>query len=99
MDYKLLDHDEYAHPDHPPAETARVGDTLILAFRSLGDYKVTEPRLVRVVRVDGDALEAELMQPGMVVPVSVGDRIFFQFRQAFRPPPFGDETFFGSPAL
>lgn len=97
MEYKLLSHDEYSHPDHPPAERARVGDTMILAFKGVGDYKVTEPRLVRVLSVSGDELEGELIQPGMMIPLSVGERIAFQFHQAFYPPPFGDETFFGVP--
>lgn len=97
MEYKLLNHDEYSHPDHPPAEIARVGDTLILAFKGVGDYKVTEPRLVRILSIDGEDLEGELIQAGMMIPISVGQRIAFQFRQAFHPPPFGDETFFGVP--
>lgn len=97
MDYRLLDHDEYRHSEHPPAASVAVGDTVILAFKGLEGYKVTEARLVRVVSVDGDEIVGELLEPGMMVPVAAGERVAFRSRQAFQPPPFGDETLLSVP--
>ncbi len=92
MEYRLLDHDEYTSADHAPAGQIAEGDTVVLVFKGLEGYKVTEARLARVVAADGDAFFGELAEPGMMIPVEAGQRIRFEPRQAFEPPPFGDET-------
>ena len=97
MEYKLLDHDEYSHPDHPPAETVGIGDTVILVFKGTEGYKVTEARMATVVSMDAENLVGELVQPGMMIPVTAGQRVTFTRRQAFQPEPFGDETFLSIP--
>jgi hypothetical protein len=97
MEYKLLAHDEYSHPDHPPAETVEVGDTVVLVFKGLEGYKVTEARLAEVVDGEVDAFVANLIEPGMMIPVAAGERVTFTLRQAFQSAPFGDETLLTAP--
>lgn len=99
MEYRLLDHDEYSRPEHPPVENVAVGDTVILVFKGVEGYKVREARLVRVVSVDGDEIAGELVESGMMVPVAAGERVAFRTRQAFQPPPFGDETLLSVPDI
>ena len=97
MEYKLLAHEEYSHPDHPPAETVGVGDSVILVFKGLGGYKVTEARLAQVVDERRDEFVGELVEPGMMIPVAAGEQVTFTIRQAFQSPPFGDETLLTDP--
>lgn len=97
MDYKLLDHEEYSSPDHPPAWTVAEGDTVVLVFKGQGSYEVTEARTARVVELDGDHYVAELTEPGMMIPLAAGDRVRFRREQAFQAPRFGDETMVTEP--
>ena len=97
MDYKLLDHDEYSSPDHPPAWTVAEGDTVVLVFKGLGSYEVTEARAARVVEFDGGHYVAELTEPGMMIPIAAGERVRFRREQAFKAPQFGDETLHAMP--
>lgn len=99
MDFELLDHDEYHNPEHPPADSVDAGDTVVLVFRGLAGYRVTEARMARVVSVDGDHLVGELVESGMMVPVAAGERVPFRPRQAFQAPPFGDETLLSVPEV
>ncbi len=92
MEYRLLDHDEYSSADYAPARQIAEGETVVLVFKGLKGYKVTEARTARVVAADGDGFLGELSEPGMMIPVEAGERIRFELKQAFEPPPFGDET-------
>ncbi len=92
MEYRLLDHDECSSADYAPAKQIADGDTVILVFKGLESYQVTEARAARVVASDDDGFSGELLEPGMMIPVEAGQRIRFELKHAFEPPPFGDET-------
>ena len=96
MGYKLLSHDEYQDTRHPPLETLpEVGEHVMLVFQGLEGFRMTETRNARVVESDGKSAVAELLESGMMVAVSAGERIRFTLPQAFTPPLFGDETLLG----
>ncbi len=97
MGYKILSHADYQDTRHPPLhELPEIGDHVTLVFQGLEGYRMTEPRTARVVEDDGEGgAVAELLESGMLVPVSAGERIRFTLAQAFTPSSFGDETIFG----
>lgn len=100
MEYKLLAHDEYSHPDHPPAESLAVGDAVTLVFKGLEGYKVTEARLAKVDQVVDEGtgqFVGELVEPGMMLPIAAGERVTFTLEQAFQSAPYGDETLLDAP--